>query len=60
MLLTAPVHGQHIMDMTRIKCTRLFCGHYYIHVAKRQSIIGHSLDLARAETKKAGRGTLRT
>jgi hypothetical protein len=48
------------MDMTRIKCTRLFCGHYYIHVAKRQSIIGHSLDLARAETKKAGRGTLRT
>jgi len=57
MLRTAPVHGQHIMDMTRFKRFRLFCGHNYIQIARKRSVIGLYLVIARAETKKAGRQT---
>jgi len=60
MLRTAPVHEQHIMVMTRIKWSRLFCGHSYIQIAKKQPVIGHHLVLAHAETKKAGRQTYYT
>jgi hypothetical protein len=45
------------MDMTRIKWSRLFCGHNYTQIAEKQSVISHHLLLARAETKKAGRQT---
>jgi len=45
------------MDMTRTKWFRLFCGHNYTQIAKKQSVIGNHLVLARAETKKAGRQT---
>jgi hypothetical protein len=43
--------------MTRIKWSRLFCGHNYIQIAKKQSVMGHRLVFTRAETKKAGRLT---
>jgi hypothetical protein len=52
MLGTAPVHERHIMDMTRIKWSRLFCGHNYTQIAKKRSVMGHHLLLARVETKK--------
>jgi len=57
MLRTAPVHERHIMDMTGIKWSRLFCGHNYTQIAKKQSVIGHHLLLARVETKKVRRQT---
>ena len=57
MLLTAPVHEQRIMGITRTKWYRLFCGHNYIQIAKKQSVICYHLVLARAETKKTGKQT---
>ena len=46
-----------ISDMIRVKWSRLFCGHNYIQIAKRQSAVGYHLVFARAETTKAGRQT---
>jgi hypothetical protein len=45
------------MDMIRIKWSLLFCGHNYILIVKKHSVIGHHLVFERAQIKKAGRQT---
>jgi hypothetical protein len=45
------------MNMTRNEWSRLFCGHNYIQIAKKQTVIGHHLVFAGAEIKNAGRQT---